>query len=173
MAGQPSPSGMRCHRGGVADSKVYSVQRVCTQPSNPKPRDCHARDIRAAFLGRGEFQPSFFLPLFGPGKIPGEAFFCHGFGERWRRGGCWGCAMSAAACVESLGGGRKRRSAGERVRGSTQGREISLTRFVFFSAAFKFARIIVLTCRRLTRGVSSRRGRALRFVAPLPRPPWR
>src|SRR5262249_62215969 len=53
-------------------------------------------------------------PLFGPGKIPGEAFFCHGFRERCGRGGCWGCAMSAAACVGTLAGGRRRQSASER-----------------------------------------------------------
>src|SRR6516225_9923534 len=114
MASQPSPSGMRCHRGGVAELKV---SQVCSGfalgfeiQNNRESCARHTRDV----LGRGKFQPSFFLPLFGPGKIPGEAFFCHGFGERWRRGGCWGCAMSAAACVETLTGGRKRQSASER-----------------------------------------------------------
>ena len=132
MAGKPSPSGMRCHRGGVAELKVSQVCSGFALGFKSKTTESHARDIRAAFLGRGEFQPSFFLPLFGPGKIPGEAFFCHCFGEPCRRGGCWGCDVRLRLCGDLAGGRARQRQRAMRVRGSAQGREMSLTRFVFF-----------------------------------------
>src|ERR1700730_5465021 len=94
MTGKPSPSpgdatGRRGEFEGleVCGEVAWDFQIQATRESCAR----RTRDL----LGRGKFQPSFFLPLFGPGKIPGEAFFCHGFGERGRRGGCWGCAMSA------------------------------------------------------------------------------
>src|SRR5437899_10792115 len=101
-------------------------------------RESCARRTRDV-LGRGKFQPSFFLPLFGPGKIPGEAFFCHCFGEPCRRGGCWGCEVRFGWCGDLAGGWERQRQRAMRVRGSAQGREMSLTRFVFFR--LRFARI--------------------------------
>jgi hypothetical protein len=171
MAGRPSPSLMRCHRADVGDLQSPRVKRARIRASNPKPDASHMDDIRATFSGRGKFQPSFFLPLFGPGKIPGEAFFCHCFGEPCRRGGCWGCATSTSACVGTLTGGRTRqRQRAMRVRGSAQGREMSLTRFVFFGyGLLESLPLCPIDCD----GVSSRRVKALRFAASPRPPPWR
>src|SRR6266446_6638511 len=94
MTGKPSLSGGDAtgRRGGFEGLEVCSEFAWGFQiQATREPCARRTRDV----LGRGKFQPSFFLPLFGPGKIPGEAFFCHGFGERCRGGGCWGCAMSA------------------------------------------------------------------------------
>ena len=132
MAGRPSPSLMRCHRADVGDLQSPRVERARISASNPKPDASRKDDIRATFSGRGKFQPSFFLPLFGPGKIPGEAFFCHCFGEPCRRGGCWGCDVRLRLCGDLAGGRARQRQRAMRVRGSALGREMSLTRFVFF-----------------------------------------
>src|SRR5262249_29947405 len=71
MAGPPSPSGMQCHR---ADGGGFEIAtNAAFSRENFESRESHKDDIRALFSGRGKFQPSFFLPLFGPGKIPGEA----------------------------------------------------------------------------------------------------
>src|SRR5262249_61252258 len=78
------------------------------------------------------FSQAFFLPLFGPGKIPGEAFFCHCFGEPCRRGGCWGCDVRLRLCGDLAGGWERQRQRAMRVGGSAQGREMCLTAFVFF-----------------------------------------
>src|SRR5262245_6036187 len=59
----------------LVDLKPPRVQRARIAASNLRRDESHRDDIRATFSGRGKFQPSFFLPLFGPGKIPGEAFF--------------------------------------------------------------------------------------------------
>src|SRR5262249_7545065 len=115
------------------DLQSPRVERARIRASNPKPDASHMDDIRATFSGRGKFQPSFFLPLFGPGKIPGEAFFCHCFGEPCRRGGCWGCDVRLRLGGDLTGGRARQRQRAMRVRGSAQGREMSLTRFVFFS----------------------------------------
>ncbi len=114
------------------DLRSPCVERARIRASNPQPDASHKDDIRATFSGRGKFQPSFFLPLFGPGKIPGEAFFCHCFGEPCRRGGCWGCDVRLRLCGDLAGGWKRQRQRAMRVRGSAQGREMSLTRFVFF-----------------------------------------
>src|SRR5262245_35090324 len=95
MTGKPSPSPGDAIGLGVADLKVSTCAASSRGAFKSKPLESHARDIRATFWVEENFSQAFFLPLFGPGKIPGEAFFCHGFGERCRRGGCWGCAMSA------------------------------------------------------------------------------
>src|SRR5215468_3330346 len=75
MAGKPSPSGMRCYRGGVADSKVYSVQRVCMGLSNPS----HSRVIRATYARRfwveENFSQAFFCHCLGRGKFQAKLFF--------------------------------------------------------------------------------------------------
>jgi len=170
MAGRPSPSLMRCHRADVGDLQSPRVERARISASNPKPDASHTDDIRATFSGRGKFQPSFFLPLFGPGKIPGEAFFCHCFGEPCRRGGCWGCDVRLRLCGDLAGGRARQRQRAMRVRGSAQGREMSLTRFVFFGYGSLES---LPLCRIDCDVVSSRRPWAPRFAASLRPLPWR
>src|SRR5262250_661135 len=75
MAGQPSPSGMRCHRGGVADSKLYSMQRVCTQLSNPKPPTVMRATYARRFWVEENFSQAFFCHCLGRGKFQAKLFF--------------------------------------------------------------------------------------------------
>src|SRR2546425_9312562 len=135
MTGKPSPSpgDATGRRGG------FEGLEVCSEFAWDFQIQAAREVMRATFWGRGKFQPSFFLPLFGPGKIPGEAFFCHCFGEPCRRGGCWGCDVRLRLCGDLAGGWERQRQRAMRVRGSAQGREMSLTRFVFFR--LRFARI--------------------------------
>src|SRR5215467_4200741 len=133
MAGQPSPSGMRCHRGGVADSKLYSMQRVCTQLSNPKPPTV----MRATYARRfwvEENLAKLFFAIVWAGENSRRSFFLP-----WFRGTLRAWGMLGVRHVRRRWGGDfgRRQEATERqramrVRGSAQGREMSLTRFVFF-----------------------------------------
>src|SRR6516165_5704169 len=98
MAGQPSPSGMRCHRGGVADSKLYSMQRVCTQLSNPKPPTVMRATYARRFRVEENFSQAFFCHCLGRGKFQAKLFFAMVSGNPAGVGDVGG-AMSASACV--------------------------------------------------------------------------
>src|SRR5262245_62271841 len=169
MAGRPSPSGMRCHDAYGGGFEIAT--NAALSHEDFESLESHKHDIRATFSGRGKFQPSFFLPLFGPGKIPGEAFFCHCFGKPCRRGGCWGCAMSASACVGTLTGGRTRQSASERCGWGVAPRGVrcsSPASYFFGYGSLESLPLFPIDCD----GVSSRRAEALRFAASLRPPLW-
>ena|SRR6516165_1088291 len=75
MASQPSPSGMRCHRGGVAELKVSQVCSGFALGFKSKTTESHARDIRAAFWVEENFSQAFFCHCLGRGKFQAKLFF--------------------------------------------------------------------------------------------------
>src|SRR5262249_7769032 len=115
--------------GSRARSRSWNLRppfRACSLARHHRPRDVRARKCSLGDLRE------LFLPSFGPGKIPAEAFFCHCFRKRCRRGGCWGCDVRPRLRGDLAGGGLAT-SASKRCGGggAPWGGRRSLPRFVF------------------------------------------
>src|SRR5262249_1924307 len=80
---------LRARLAGVEHALAHGTSALPLGDARLRVTIAHATCVRANV--RSETYASFFLPSFGPGKIPAEAFFCHCFRKRCRRGGCWGC----------------------------------------------------------------------------------
>ena len=133
MTGKPSPSPGDAIGLGVADLKVSTCAASSRGAFKSKPLESHARDIRATFWVEENFSQAFFCHCLGRGKFQAKLFFAMVSGNAADVGDVGGARCPPRLC----GDFDRRQEATERqramrVRGSAQGREMSLTRFVFF-----------------------------------------